>query len=257
VLFNGSVHARNETETVASIVVGKKAKSIRVYGDRYWKSSPFGLIPSDPEPFTSMRISYARAYGGSYKDTAKEETVSYPYNPIGVGFAKRRSDAKGFPLPNIEQLDQPIKFWNDQVLPAGFGALASSWQPRIKLAGTADDKWKQQQAPLWPEDYSPMFHSCASPGLNIVPCLKGEVPIRLVNLTPARVTEFKLPREFLVVHSQISGHKIRHPLQMDRVIIEPDGCRLVLVWRAAHNCGRDARIVERTTIESKQAISSG
>jgi uncharacterized protein YjbI with pentapeptide repeats len=76
-------------------------KRLAIYGDRT-------RLRTEPTPFTSMAITYARAFGGA--DSAE--------NPIGV-------DRQGALLPNIVDPIDPDRT-------AGFGPIARGWAPRAQ-----------------------------------------------------------------------------------------------------------------------------
>ncbi len=82
-----------------------------------------------------MPLVYERAFGGVDQKSKHPERDWYWPNPVGTGFAVSRDNLSGVPLPNVEYPDQLITSWNDRPKPAGFGAVAAHWQPRVGLAG--------------------------------------------------------------------------------------------------------------------------
>ncbi|KYF68483.1 hypothetical protein BE11_50380 [Sorangium cellulosum] len=65
---------------------------------------------------------------------------------------------------------------------------------------------------------------------------------------------FRLPRVEVVVHTWIAGERIRQRVRLDRVIVEPDEQKLVLVWRSALDCGTEARKIARSIVTTKEVL---
>jgi hypothetical protein len=121
----------------------------------------------------------------------------------------------------------------DRVPPVSFGPIARSWQPRLGFAGTYDEAWVEQRAPLWPHDFDPRFFHAASPGLVASPGLKGGEPVVLAGFSPEGQIAFPLPRHRLMVKSLFHTRTDRRELMLDAVQIEPDDRALTIIWRAA------------------------
>jgi hypothetical protein len=254
IVFNASAHApgRSATSMNVAVDVAGLRKVLRVFGDRTWTVGSVGVRKSAPARFETIPIVYERAFGGRAREGVAD---GEPRNPVGVGFAAREVDLHRHPLPNVEDPQIKIESWKDRPPPAGFGAVASDWSPRRELAGTFDDTWKQTQAPLWPLDHHPLFHRSASPGLWSEHPLKGGERVATFGLTPSGSLSFRLPREAFIVESGVAGRRIAQPPpQLDRVIVDMDDRRVVLVWSARLACGTRGRQVEYTSIDLKRRI---
>ncbi len=59
-----SPDGRPVTELETGIAIAERKKTIRVHGNRVFKSGLLGLSLSAPEPFVSMPLTYERAFGG-------------------------------------------------------------------------------------------------------------------------------------------------------------------------------------------------
>ena len=121
VVLNGTAYAPNgkpATGFPVSLRVGRVYKELMVVGNRTWKPSAVGLIPSVVEPVTAVPIVYERSFGGfdqSHPDP-KEQRMDVR-NPVGCGLTAKQ----GQPLPNLEYPHRGLK----EAGPAGFGPLAS------------------------------------------------------------------------------------------------------------------------------------
>ncbi|MDY6868870.1 MAG: DUF2169 domain-containing protein [Chloroflexota bacterium] len=257
IVLNASAHAPQDhpiSELDVGITVGNNMrKMLKVFGERFWKAGIFSPKISAPESFKMMPIVYERAYGGRrvFEDGRME---SESRNPVGRGFVTHKNDLVHKPLPNVEDPEHLIHSWNDRPTPAGLGAIASSWTPRQTYAGTFDEQWANWRMPLWPDDYDPQYQQSAHPDLISQQPLHGGESVVLLNLTPESQLSFRLPRVFLNVVTQFAGAQTHQPLQMDRVIIEPDEHKLILIWRSTLNCRAQVRKVEKSVVSLKEAV---
>src|SRR5215510_7518555 len=184
---------RPVTELEVGFRVGPVQKILRVTGARTWRAAR----PSSPEPLSKMPLVYERAFGGVDRKSEKPEQDWEWRNPVGVGFAVARDHLDRTALPNIEYPNEPIRSWSDRPRPAGFGPIASHWQPRASYAGTYDEAWMKQRYPLLPLDLDDRFYQCAPPDQQAPEFLRGGEPVVLHHLTPGGTLRFVLPKVFL------------------------------------------------------------
>jgi hypothetical protein len=225
--------------------VGQVTRTLRVFGDRHWTQGPLGPIKTRPRPFVEMPIRYELAFGGGSGAKRDER------NPVGTGIAAGRGDAIGMPLPNVEDPNKLVRRLGSRPYPVGFGAIGADWSPRKEYGGTYDDAWQKNRLPLWPEDFDPHHLQSAHPDMVSEQPLRGGEEVWLSNLTLESRLSFSLPRVFLTVLTEFEDETVRSPVQLDRVIIEPDDRRLVMVWRSSLNCGPSARGVIKTIVDTK------
>jgi hypothetical protein len=117
-----------EAKPVTELEVGVQISSgferrVRVVGDRAWLPTGVGVRMSDPQWFIETPITWDRAYGGravQVQDRTQTLAAPFPANPDGRGHVVHAQLAPGVLLPNVEELDQPIRRWEDQPLPASF-----------------------------------------------------------------------------------------------------------------------------------------
>lgn len=245
VLLNASAYAPEgrpveRIEVAAS--VGAWRKAFAVTGDRVWNARGGIRATTRPQPFTSMPITYDRAFGGTdarHEDPA--EHAAYMRNPSGRGFHKhlREEWLHGSPLPNTEEIARPIVRPDADYAPMGFGPIARHWEPRYRHAGTYDEHWLQHVAPFLPADFDDRFYQ-AAPTDQQLPTPLGEQEITLLNLTPGGRCTFRLPHLQAPVHVFPKGGG-REDLvaNLDTIVIEPDLGRVLLSWRVARPLRRD------------------
>jgi hypothetical protein len=228
-----AANGRPVTEMLVNIRVGPCSVDLRVYGDRVWRRAvTLGVRPSAPEPFARVPLVWERAYGGAATGSSEAHPAFEARNPVGCGFETDSNAAVGKPVPNIEDPRQPLSWVSDRPRPIGVGPVARHWQPRASYAGTYDEAWKRQRAPLWPTDFDERFF-CGAPGqLQASPHLKGGEEVILVGLHPAGPFRFLLPTPRMVCRSRFVDREARTTPVLDGLLIETDDMRLTMYYRA-------------------------
>ncbi len=173
VVLIGSAHAPKEATTSleTALRIGDLVKRVRVDGDRQLRVRQNGdLEATAPEPFTTMPLSWTRAYGGrdeaaeallypnraeiaaetnrfSADELSKLGAVSYPRNRLGRGFFidVDRARLDGELLPNLMDPDDPVRpnrllasdpdDWTARPMAGGYEAVDPLTFPRSFLWG--------------------------------------------------------------------------------------------------------------------------
>jgi len=152
-LVSGSAHAVHQRDRRACVVrakVGTLEKSLAVFGDRYWLDGR----ATEPEPFESMPLDWAHAYGGP----------SYPDNPHGRGADEETvNGVRTRRLPNVEPVVGRIQRPGDAPAPAGFGPVSPMWPRRFARAGRYHESWLDDGFPGFLDTLDPHFFNAASP----------------------------------------------------------------------------------------------
>ena len=254
VLINGTAYAPNGKASNNFLVearVGGIHKIIRVRGNRIWGQGIFDDAPSSSEPVTEVPIIYERAYGGydqTYPDSTKQAIDMR--NPVGLGVAFRPNHRAGQALPNFEYPSGRI----EKADPAGFGALASHWSPRLELGGTYDEAWSASRKPLLPEDWDPRSLQCAPVDQQTKAYLHGGETVELINMTREGRLRFELPKIHLTFTTHIDGRKEEHRSRLSSVIIEPDFPRVIMVWTTALSCRTNPDYLDETHVREKRYV---
>ncbi len=238
--------------------VGTVQKLLRVFGERRWGRSG----PGDAQHWQSMPLVYERAFGGADARSASPQTDWDWRNPVGMGYYTAAEHAREQPLPHIEDPKALIKSWDDRHPPAGFGAIASHWQPRVRFAGTYDEHWQQTRAPLLAADMDERCYQCAPADQQAPEFLRGGEAVVLHHLHPSGRITFTLPKLDLGFETRFFDgsqelHANRH---LHTVILEPDVAalpRVSLVWHSALPCHFKVHKLERTVITHKSDRSLG
>jgi len=259
VILLGHAYAPGErpvTELDIGFRVGPVVKRLHVTGDRFWE----GKSVSPPQPFLKMPLIYERAYGGFDPESRDTPTPQWDVrNPVGTGFALSESAIDGLRVPNIEYPNRLIRNWDDRPPPAAMGPLCTHWEPRVRLAGTYDEKWQQERFPLLPEDFDDRHYQCAPADQQSPRFLAGGEPAALINLDPTGDLRFELPRVFLCFETFFyTGERQEHERpKLHTVILEPGFPRMSLVWHSALPCHPKVNKLEKTRITLNQLIYKG
>jgi hypothetical protein len=239
IILNATAYApggRPARRVEVSAQIGNWSKSFAVVGDRVWEAGAAGIGMSSPIPFTSMPITYDRAFGGtdtSHEDPSKH--AAYMANPSGRGFHRNiaKEVVDGKPLPNTEELDNPVKWVEGNYKPMSFGVVGRHWQSRAPFAGTYDQNWIDNVFPFLPADFDEQYYQSALADQQ-VKLPMGEQVVSLKNLTRDGNRSFVLPHLEAPVHvfsKDGSCEKLR--AFPDTVVIEPDEERVTMTWRVA------------------------
>lgn len=260
VLLGHAVSRHPATQMDVSVRIGPVGKVLRVTGNRWWVDGGVSLTMTAPEPFHLMPLVYERAFGGWDRTPEKEEHHEYESrNPIGVGFVgKRGVPLAGAPLPNVEDPYQMLTSPTGRVRPIGVGFVGIEWQPRVELAGTYDEAWKKNRAPLLPKDFDRRFFNAASEGMIAPGFLRGDEWVQTVGVTAEGTWEFRLPAidpPTVTVAMPATGD-VTLPTNLDTVVVDADARRVILTWRAytplrsgPHDVSA-LRIATRTLVEA-------
>lgn len=235
VLLNGSAYApggRPVSRVEVSLHINDWSKSFAVIGDRVWETGA-GVATSPPAPFITMPISYDRAFGGTDKNGEDATHASFLPNPIGRGFHARLNPdyIRDAPLPNTEELRTPVNWFSGNYVPMSFGPIGRQWHPRVRYAGTYDQRWIDDVMPFLPEDFDELYHQSA-PEDQQIPIPTDAQTVRLVNLSALAEQSFVIPVFEAPVHIFFAnGERKELRAQLDTILFEPDEHRLLLTWR--------------------------
>ncbi|PIE19645.1 MAG: hypothetical protein CSA65_01880 [Proteobacteria bacterium] len=232
-LVNGTAYASGG-RPVSSMAVRLRApgvdKTLQVSGESTFLPSAFGVQVSTPKPFTSMPIRYEATFGGS--DTVDPDPRRHAHearNPIGTGFALRPERLEGKRAPSITYPGvAPHRSG-----PAGFGATASYWEPRLGVGGTYDQRWFDEQRPFLPNDWSPECLRCAPMDQRPKRWLSGDDRIELYNMSPSGALAFALPKVYLTFATHFGRRVEEHRSKLVTVLVESDSQTLRCVWHSS------------------------
>lgn len=218
------------TSVPVGLRIGPIQKTLVVHGPRVYYSGIGGLTTTVPQAFDRCPIRYEDAYGGSdLSDPDPRRQRIDLRNPVGKGVKVRAADLINTAAHRIEYPRGDAS----RVGPAGFGAIASYWSPRLELAGTYDAAWVKTTKPLLPADYDERFTLCAPPDQRAPTYFQGGEPVHLVNMTADGVLRTTVPKVVLVHTTRVKGRRQEHRSKLVTVLLEPEERHLMLVWHTS------------------------
>lgn len=219
-LISGSFfppESQDATEGWVRVRIAHQEKELYVFGPRKWHNG----FPSKSEPFTSMPIDFAHAFGGE----------GYKKNPDGMGY----KDGK---LPCIENPKHLVGSPGDTPEPAGFSPLNPSWPQRMKYQGTYDSSYLQKYFPGYPEDLDWHFFLCAPKDQWIRGYFQGNESFEIHHMHPdIPVIRGNLPdlyaRCFLnhTINRKGEPQFSELPLNPDTIWLFPEKLLGLMIWR--------------------------
>jgi hypothetical protein len=124
------------------------------------------------------------------------------------------------------------------------------------LAGTFDDAWAKAKKPLLPDDYDPLFASCAPADQRTSTPLRGGDEVELLGMTPAGAWRFTLPKIYLAYATYFGERREEHRGYLATVLLCPERLQVELVWQTALFVGpRDIDYLDYTIVTEKRYIT--
>lgn len=192
-VVTGTLRSDVNVKTIRiSFTAGTFSTELDVFGDRVWQAQGDDLVPSDPQPFQEMPLTWTRAFGGKSEYEGAE--TPYVLNAQGRGYYLKREQAEGKPLPNLEWPDQHVKRWDDRPLPGCFAPVVDPLTWNIADVAIAANKAADDQgrdAILAKAEEQCALSAC-QPRL-IAPSIHPDDEVRLVNLT-GKPIHFRVPK---------------------------------------------------------------
>jgi len=239
VLVNGCAHApggRPASCVPVALMVGPVKKHFEVIGERFYELGLLGSSTPPPKPFTSLPISYDRAYGGADRHPREPNQIrTYADNPIGVGYypLTQGHDRSGKALACTREMGKPADEPNQSYRPMAFGPLGRNFKERVKYAGTYDQEWMDRRAPFFPDDFDDRYFQ-AAPADQQMPYPQGGEVVVLENLSPRGRLIFPLPRlNVPVLFIPYRRAAFQRQAVIDTIVIEPELDRFTMTWRTS------------------------
>ncbi len=247
----------NTTELLVAFQVGPLKKGLKVVGERAFFKTLTDVGMTKPVPFEKIPLHWERAFGGWDKSNPDAKRPQFePRNPVGVGF--RGSGTRfeeGLRCPNLEDPTRPFKGWSDRPTPVGFGFVSPNWEPRTQHAGTYDEAWEKDRAPLLPKNFDRRFLNAAPAGQVAPGHLKGDEPVVVTGVRPEGGYSFKLPGvaapEVTVARSGLPDAPVK--TRLDTVIVDTDAQKVILLWKGELVLRREPTEISAMRVQSGTA----
>lgn len=229
------------------IRVGSLMQKAVVFGDR----TGYEAINS-PALFERMPLTWENAYGGfDTSNTDSKHHDAHAANPVGKGFIARKSklDPDTIALPNIEDPGHLIRGHFDKPAPVGLGPIPPFWEARRKYAGTFDEAWQKERAPLLPDDFDERFLQAAPASLTANGYLRGDERCDLVGMTEEGHLQFDLNVGVPTVGVRFAKKGVRSKPVMESLHFDTDARQFFVTWKSMIDI--QGRVEELRNIEAR------
>lgn len=209
-----------------------------------------GIVTTKPRPFQSIAVVYENAFGGvDRSDPDPTRFKMDPRNPVGTGYV--RSWSKPTRAPSVVYPGRNER----RAGPAGFGPLASWWEPRHAYHGTFDADWLKTQSPFLPLDWSPQSSLCAPLDQRPTKHLRGGELFEVINMGPRDGLRFELPKTYFAMRSSFGSRTREHRCKLTTVELDADTHRLGMVWLSTLDVPlHDVDALDHTRIEERPFV---
>ena len=237
-VFTNVVKATFSLSSNRSIAIANEQVPITM-ADEYWGEP--GTTPikyeSDLAVFKPSTDLILLGFAYHYKGKKIKKAVVL----FGAGSTRKKATITSYqpsdrlPLYLLEDFGQkkslfPSKHGN------GFGFYPKQYKPRVKYAGTYDDRWREERCPFLPEDFNYHFFQAAYPELISKRHLDGNERVFAENVSPDGPIVFDLPGISIRVKTIFEQKLIEGKGILDTVILEPEEKRVLLIWRQMVPC---------------------
>ncbi len=228
-----TAHQQEKTICAVKVRLAEREKALTVSGDRFWLDGR----ATAPQPFDSMRLDWAHAYGGP----------DVPENPYGMGRVDEIvNDVPVRRMPNVEAPDARVASRGQHVRPASMGAIPPDWPQRMRLLGTAyGTQWLQEQYPGFADDMDWRFFNAAPPDQRWPDAseLPAGAGYEIWNMHPTEpVLRGALPRwraRCFASWRKDGGDLQEAPLRLTTAWFFPHVRRAILIWHGSFAIAED------------------
>ncbi|TDM05505.1 MAG: hypothetical protein C4K60_12120 [Ideonella sp. MAG2] len=219
----------------AGLKVGNKTVGVKVFGPRYRLQ---GLLGKELKRLDGAAAEVPLNYAFSGGEGSLLETPDNKEQELSL-------------LPWFEPIVQP----GAEVLLHEYFGLSHcpvGAAHRRKFAGTYDEQWKSERAPLLPEDFDRRFWNDASPTLQWPDPLVAGTSIRMANLSRVPLVVGTVPSMTWRVKGYDDVGKLQCDVRLrnDTLLLEPDADRMTFTWRALFSKGPAGGLPKRLLIEA-------
>ncbi|HHH26860.1 MAG TPA: DUF2169 domain-containing protein, partial [Polyangiaceae bacterium] len=137
------------------------------------------------------------------------------------------------------------------------GAIPANWMPRAALAGTFDERWEAERMPLMPEDFDLRFYQSAHPRLQLDTRITPGMALGIDGMTlegPLAITVAPLHVAVVAMFDDDTRDVVQP--EVDTLVVDTEGRRVMLTARAAFPLGRGKRRLRALRVEPRQGGST-
>ncbi|WP_338849526.1 DUF2169 domain-containing protein [Massilia sp. W12] len=219
ILLCGHVsHAQPQAALDAILDLGGQQRHLRAHAPRYHDGAQIRLVGGGVRS-VPLCASFAHWDGGIFTQSQRLPSVA------------------GLPAPEwLPWFDDPAQSVTrraQQAAPRCFAAWPENAPSRLPYAGTFDERWQQQRAPLMPQDFNPRFYNCADPALQWAQAPAPGTLLTLHNFGAQGRSALRWPALRFAARVQgVDGRTQQAEMRADTLEIDLLSGRYHIVWRA-------------------------
>jgi hypothetical protein len=256
-IFTNIVKGTFSLSTNRSLKIAEKQAPIAM-ADEYWGEPGVSPLKYEADiavfkPATDLiLVGFAHHYNG--KKISSMDVV------FGGGAKKKSatvecSEARErIPLALLDSFGEIKSLPGSNCLGKGFGFYPKQYPPRVKYAGTYDERWRKERFPFLPIDFDYRFFQAAYPELITDMYLRGNEKVFAENVSPGGPIIFDLPGINIEVETVFEKKSIKSKTMLDTVILEPEEKRLLLLWRTMIPCHNMIKDIQGFEINILKAV---
>ena len=221
-----SPHPQGTSMMPVQVAVDDDIRRMLVFGDRRWEQRNGKIVPTPPESFVALDLTWDKSYGGQCIDDHGNDVV-YAYHPHGQGYQVSKSCAQDELLPNIEDPAELISQWSDTPRPCNIGPIPTSVQ--MAAYGRTD----QLAQPLLtgrqlklPADFGNIAH----PNFRFDHLQPGQL-VQLAGMTIGDPLRMLVPNVKLFASAEAGDRKRDFELALETLLFLPEVRSCIFTWR--------------------------
>jgi hypothetical protein len=242
------------TSIRVSVVAGTFSAELDVIGDRVWQVQGGELVPSNPQPFQEMPLTWTHAFGGvsDYEGTE----APYVLNEKGRGFYLQRHQAEGKPLPNLEWPDQRITRWDDRPLPACFAPVVQpmTWNLADVAIAAKNAPDENARDAVIANAHERCAISACQPRM-IAPSIRPADEVRIENIGTSPI-HFQVPKGLPVVRVEPGTGSFEEKLDISAIFVLLAQQLVVITYRKEFHYTYERRKKRRAILLFNEAAQN-
>jgi len=214
------------TAAKVQLAVGSFRFALVAFGERRWVRREHELIPSEPQPFEKIPLTWQRAFGG----VCKVDGLDYPWgaNPKGRGFYWEEQQAEGQALPNLEDPERRIRRWDDRPDPVATAPYSGEWALRALNSVALDRSGPKPKI----KRIKPSYYNNAPPRLILPQAPRSTETISISGVRPrGERLEFRMPELAYHVYVQLENRRYVFPARLEALAVLAEEARVMLGYR--------------------------
>lgn len=241
---------------LAWLTMGPLRKVVQVSGKRAFIPDWKGVVPGAAAALMPTALNHAACFGGrdrANKAGSIEEELAE--NPVGRGFALDPQSLVGKQAHCLEPVVDPVSGVAQAPSEGCFAPVPANWEPRRSRAGTHDEAWAKNRAPVRPRNFDVRHNNWAVGGLHSEKALLPDDPIEVGGVIAEGLWKFRLPKYAVSFEARFTGEEPR-PIKthLDSVLFDADERIVELSWRASVLLPRKWELFERMLVKSDGAM---